>query len=499
MAEQREPLLESSDVLEDDNQQSPAHPATTLASMLDLRITLPLVFMLSIWLVPVLGARGVPEPVESDHIFATPWLESFCRAPHVTPSTYPPVKARTAALEHVLIFQRHHRRTPDNLLPREATFNETWSCEDIATTYAAAVAGYDGPRVHTHIATPARHPFKNSILPGTCDQGQLTAAGLRDAVQHGRDVRATYAHLFPGRITPDDLHIRTSPAIRTFEVSAGFLAGLEPSSIDKTWPVYVQPVAIDNIVPSYACPAADTQRQRIEAEQAWLDHLAANTALQRRLDSVLGTSNRASWHNWYDHYFDALTSRQCNSHFLPCHPVTGECVTQEDADKVYALGSYEYDYIWRASPLAQDYVDLTFGAMFEELADNLLAMNASGNVPKMLLYVGHDGSMIRLAAGLGFPAPLAWPALGSQIVIEVWRASDGLQTRILHNGQLVEKFSWQPLQQLVAILQARPNCILWGNVECIDFRIFYHDDTSKRTASDRSALGASTVEGFLFS
>jgi hypothetical protein len=37
------------------------------------------------------------------------------------------------------------------------------------------------------------------------------------------------------------------------------------------------------------------------------------------------------------------------------------------------------------------------------------------------LYVGHDGSMIRLAAGLGIGKNerLRWPALGSEIIIEV--------------------------------------------------------------------------------
>jgi len=36
-------------------------------------------------------------------------------------------------------------------------------------------------------------------------------------------------------------------------------------------------------------------------------------------------------------------------------------------------------------------------------------------------FIGHDGSMIRLAAGLGLgkAAPLRWPALGSEIVMEV--------------------------------------------------------------------------------
>lgn len=61
------------------------------------------------------------------------------------------------------------------------------------------------------------------------------------------------------------------------------------------------------------------------------------------------------------------------------------------------------------------------GVMFQELAMNFNAIKNGAPSPKIRFYVGHDGSMIRLAKGLGFGkiAPLRWPALGSEIVMEV--------------------------------------------------------------------------------
>jgi hypothetical protein len=58
---------------------------------------------------------------------------------------------------------------------------------------------------------------------------------------------------------------------------------------------------------------------------------------------------------------------------------------------------------------------------FLELAQNFQLFKSGGETHKLRLYVGHDGSMVRLAAGLGFgnAAPLRWPALGSEIVMEV--------------------------------------------------------------------------------
>ena len=59
------------------------------------------------------------------------------------------------------------------------------------------------------------------------------------------------------------------------------------------------------------------------------------------------------------------------------------------------------------------------GAMFLELAQNLRSLEAGTERHKMRIYVGHDGSMIRLASGLGIKGPLKWPALGSEISMEV--------------------------------------------------------------------------------
>lgn len=52
---------------------------------------------------------------------------------------------------------------------------------------------------------------------------------------------------------------------------------------------------------------------------------------------------------------------------------------------------------------------------------NFNLFKSGGETFKLRFYVAHDGSMIRLASGLGFGkiAPLRWPALGSEIVMEV--------------------------------------------------------------------------------
>ena len=61
------------------------------------------------------------------------------------------------------------------------------------------------------------------------------------------------------------------------------------------------------------------------------------------------------------------------------------------------------------------------GVFMQELAQNFQLFRSGGETYKLRFYVGHDGSMIRLASLLGFGkvAPLRWPAMGSEIVMEV--------------------------------------------------------------------------------
>jgi len=52
---------------------------------------------------------------------------------------------------------------------------------------------------------------------------------------------------------------------------------------------------------------------------------------------------------------------------------------------------------------------------FAELADALAVPTFTH---RLALYVGHDGTLVRLLAGLG-AVPLRWPSFGSEVVLEV--------------------------------------------------------------------------------
>lgn len=127
------------------------------------------------------------------------------------------------------------------------------------------------------------------------------------------------------------------------------------------------------------------------------------------------------------------TSVRLGPCFYPCHLFDsiqatsstsvsfGPCLDTEEL-------TLDHSYIWNTAENATTYTRLTYGVMFKELAMNMRAIIAGSEPFKLRLYSGHDGSMVRLASGLGFGKPerdgrIRWPGLGSEVILEVSRTS----------------------------------------------------------------------------
>ncbi|KZV63428.1 phosphoglycerate mutase-like protein [Peniophora sp. CONT] len=392
-----------------------------------------------------------------------PWnTYNYCNAPHVTASHYEAPEG--AELVYLNLMMRHHKcshlvqRTPDNLYPDEGSFNPPsgWNCSDFQPF---SYGGPGGTNIQHQVTNPADHPFATLMWAGTCDEGQLTRAGFEDARKHGESFWSVYHDKlhFLEEVSTKEFYVRTGPSDRTNQVASALLAGMDPSLIHKEFTVYTEPSTIDGLVPSYSCPTADDIRDAYQSVPAWTNHLEQYADLQSRLGAITGTEGLDAWESWYDHYFDTFTSRTCHGHPLPCNVTSGVCVSEEDATLVHALGDFEYNYIWNTAVNSTDYNELTFGVMYKELANNFQSFASGKETKKARLYVGHDGSMIRLAAGLGLGnvSALRWPALGSEIIMEVWKQHDGsFAVRVMHEGVPVAGMDHIPLADFIHNLEA---------------------------------------------
>ncbi|SJX62622.1 related to acid phosphatase [Sporisorium reilianum f. sp. reilianum] len=409
-----------------------------------------------------------------------PWdTYNYCNAPHVSAKYYErPPQAKDARLVFVNVVQRHHKRTPDNLYPNENIFNPAagWDCSNYQQISYSVGANQDanlqGHGIYRKIESPSWHPLNSIIWNGTCDQGMLTADGLRDSIQHGRDFWSVYGPygknpLLRQGINQRDVYFRTSNSDRTYQVSGGLLTGMNGWTSPGNFPVHTQPSNMDDIVPNYSCGYANGFRSYEQSLLAWNDHLSSKASLFAALNNVVGTASQSGWNSWIDHHFDAMASRQCHGHELPRNPATGQSISQDLANQAYNEGHWEYDYIWNSGAGADDYVKYGFGVFVQELSRSFKRFASGEDKYKMRYTVGHDGTMVRLYKSLGLAGQFKWPAMGSEVVMEVYEHKGQHFVRILKDGKTMQtvnkdlasdaqgNIAWTPLDKVTAYLDSR--------------------------------------------
>lgn len=207
-------------------------------------------------------------------------------------------------------------------------------------------------------------------------------------------------------------------------------------------PLHIQPSGTDSLEPSYPCPAASSLYSSYGVGSSaanWTAHLNATKPLFNALDAVSDVpANDSDWHNWFDHYYDNLSARQCHAKPLPCNISDPElCVSQKQADAVYRLGQYEYSFIYRDSPLSLQASVASYGVFMAELADNIRTAVAGKSHVLYRHNVAHDGSLARLLSILQVEQ-MVWVGMGSEVVFETYKNADAkFFIRILWGGQVL--------------------------------------------------------------
>jgi hypothetical protein len=126
---------------------------------------------------------------------------------------------------------------------------------------------------------------------------------------------------------------------------------------------------------------------------------------------------------------------------LPCNTTTHTCITQSQANSVFRLGEYEYNFLYRsAGPQTLEYARRSYGIWIAELADHFRAAQKGTDGVIYRHDVAHDGSIARLLAILQIQE-MVWPGMGSEVVFEVYEKRDEWFVRILWGGQVLKSSS----------------------------------------------------------
>ncbi|TVY15442.1 hypothetical protein LARI1_G006525 [Lachnellula arida] len=349
---------------------------------------------------------------------------NWCNMPHVRATEYKKPGSEYK-LQYVEVIHRHHKRTvyASNSFPVESY---GWNCDDEGLFYyGQPKSGKKSARAYWQGYLSPQNPFIPLGFLGTCQFPQITAEGLDDSWQHGRDLYGVYHDLLG--FLPDDTHekvtFKVTQNVITSEVAGMVLNGM--CGTQEDYPLLVAPTGYDPLEPTYPCPVSSNLFNATQSGGNWTDHLTAASSLYATLDDISGVSpTDYGFHMSFDHYYDNLSARQCHGKPLPCKLVNGAnsttCVTQDIANEVYRLGNYEYSYIYRDDPRSLPASATSFGVWIGELTTHIRDSIAGKSNVIYRHNVAHDGSISRLLSVLQLDE-MAWPGMGSEVIFELYK------------------------------------------------------------------------------
>lgn len=275
------------------------------------------------------------------------------------------------------------------------------------------------------------------LWKGDCMSGQLTQRGAEQHYNIGKRMREIYVEklgFLPAKLNVSEIYVRSTDVWRT-KVSAMFdLAGMFPAEAREAGTAIkyeVYPYDLDTGYPnSKACPKMMTHINACKNSSEWLAHEAELDSLLEKLARVCGTGRLAA-----RKYTDAFHTRVCHGMPLPCNKQTGECVTDEDAQRIFDAGDFEKNrlYTW-----GEGITPTVVGFFAEEVYENIKRGLMSGT-PRYAYYSAHDDTLTALLGGFGLEAAKIWPPYASSFILETW-ASKSVRgqyyVRIIFNGQL---------------------------------------------------------------
>ncbi|KAG0078119.1 hypothetical protein BGZ90_005907 [Linnemannia elongata] len=393
---------------------------------------------------------------------------NYCSMPHPRVQEYELPSVKEAKIVYLEYFQRHQRRTMYNLAPGGE--NQPFDCSTIDAYFysVGAQAGDDPVPMHADVYTDPNNPFMEALpyVNTSCMFPQLTLGGLLDGFQHGKDLWTVYGDklgIIP-KEPSNKVWLRSSSSPLTQQSAGGVLRGIWPEW-KGSLPIRQQSSGVDTINKGYPCNARNNILDAIEATDDWNKHLNVTADLRATLGSMLGATSDA-WQKNFDHFSDNFQARLCNGYALPCSFTNhSNCVTVEQAEEVFRAGDWEWQFHWRRSPQAIQYIQTVGGLFIGEIVGRLQAVLDGKQAYVYAHTFFHDNDIGPILGAFGIDN-MRWPGMGSNIAIEVWETTaeqphetptTTYYARVLYSGHPIKTIhgtlNWIELSELISILQ----------------------------------------------
>lgn len=343
----------------------------------------------------------------------------YCNAPpqlSVTQTNY--------TLEFVQLVTRHGDRTTLTQLPGD---QHSWQCSNLTVLMSPSrdsLSSVSPGRLFRKNYLPGREPS-----PGNCFAGELTIKGFEQHLALGQNLRQLYIdtyHFLPSSIDPSLISIRSTDVPRTIASAQGNSLGLYPADPSTgSVPVidmYTMDTTFENMFPNGGlCPRSNQLLNEVNNEPAYLAHMKSLVPLQQKLSQILNIplNNLPDWPGLLD-AFEVMT----------CYNQSYPGLDEDTIQQVFAAANWQWNYQLNNTELAL----LQLGSFATELIANIEAFVKGVEMPKFLVFSGHDTTIGPLLATLQ-AYDGQWPPYASHMEFELWNNKGEYYVQVKYQGE----------------------------------------------------------------
>jgi len=352
-------------------------------------------------------------------------------------------------LEFVQIVTRHGARTPFDDIPNNPV---EWICEvsPLSTPQLGTASSFESDgRLYRKSYLTGRE-----FLIGNCSTGQLTAVGLLQHYELGRQFRSRYVDqlgFLSKELNLEEMFIRSADVERCVQSAQSQLLGMYPPQHGPN-PIRVVPIhtieqALDDVETSGRCPRLVQLCNELQNTTEWNQYLNQFNPLQQSLIKAWNLTSTPQYIPEWDDVFDMIESRKYDGQPFP------PGINASIADQIVSIASGELARLWNSTERVQlgigqfmfeiytrfsEFISRRENKSFEPNFGkfpkfaNFFPKNAA-NV-KYILYSAHDITCSLVLAGLGvFDG--RWPKYASHIQMELYSDQGQWKVGVLYNDK----------------------------------------------------------------
>ncbi|CAG9765766.1 unnamed protein product [Ceutorhynchus assimilis] len=294
-------------------------------------------------------------------------------------------------------------------------------------------------------------PFHNFPVmpqnPDQCQLGQLTMQGVSQHLNLGRILRKSYHEILPKlqQLKPEEVLVFSTRYRRTFQSALAFLYGLISGDV-LTKVNVLESQSMSFCFKDCECPETEHLKKLVQkSESHQLKSHPAIQTLSQTTGKLLFSSDAEQRSLIKDPYVirDALLAFACHRTGLPCDGPSN-CIRKQNVAGIIAYTDWVNYQKWRNIHWRRLCLLRSYGQI-RHIVQQMLHMVGS-NGPSLVLYSGHDFTLLQLTTALGLVNDPLLLRYASRLVFEVYQQNNhnnadekGIYFRLLSNGNDVTR------------------------------------------------------------